>query len=130
MNGPRTVIAYRFAWCAANRLLIPDGLDVLHSCDTPMCCEPTHLRLGTQAENSLDMLERHVNAAGGEGHGLAKLTHREAYEVHQLWNACQRPMTLQQVADAYGITKSYVGNLGAGRKRTYSVERIARDLAA
>lgn len=30
---------------------IPDGLLVLHNCDNALCCNPNHLRLGTQLEN-------------------------------------------------------------------------------
>ncbi len=38
--------------------IIPDGLDVLHSCDNQPCCNPLHLRAGTAKENSLDMCIR------------------------------------------------------------------------
>lgn len=34
---------------------IPDGMSVLHHCDNPPCCEPTHLFLGTQSDNMNDM---------------------------------------------------------------------------
>lgn len=35
------------------------GLDVLHSCDVKLCCNPAHLRYGNPSENMRDKLERH-----------------------------------------------------------------------
>lgn len=37
---------------------IPLGLVVRHRCDTPLCCNPSHLELGTMADNTADMLQR------------------------------------------------------------------------
>ena len=37
---------------------IPDGMLVLHSCDTPACVNPDHLHLGDQADNMIEASER------------------------------------------------------------------------
>lgn len=37
---------------------IPPGMVVMHTCDNPPCCNPSHLRLGTQRDNVLDMVAK------------------------------------------------------------------------
>ncbi len=54
---------------------IPQGLWVLHRCDTPLCCNPAHLFLGTCQDNVTDMIQKgRKNAPRGERNGRAKLT--------------------------------------------------------
>lgn len=49
-------------WAYAHRLFfqtfvgeIPQGMVVMHKCDTPPCCNPNHLILGTVKDNHVDM---------------------------------------------------------------------------
>lgn len=54
-EGPE--FAHRVAWSLSRGVAAPkkqSGFYVLHHCDNPLCCRPTHLYLGTQAENGDD----------------------------------------------------------------------------
>jgi hypothetical protein len=49
--------AHRFAY--TDRVgPIPAGLDILHACDNPPCCNPAHLKPGTNADNFADMVAK------------------------------------------------------------------------
>lgn len=45
--------AHRIAWVLTHGS-IPDELDALHKCDTPLCVRPDHLFLGTHDDNMKD----------------------------------------------------------------------------
>lgn len=52
--GKRTMIAaHRAAWMLTNGP-IPEGIDVCHTCDVRLCCNPKHLWLGTAKDNMAD----------------------------------------------------------------------------
>lgn len=56
-DGQRMVSVHRYVWSALNGP-VPDGLMVMHSCDVRDCARPSHLSLGTAAENLRQMTER------------------------------------------------------------------------
>jgi hypothetical protein len=51
------ISTHRLAWLLAYGP-IPEGLFVLHHCDTPPCCRPDHLWLGTALDNMRDMIAK------------------------------------------------------------------------
>ena len=53
LNGKREQLAHRVSWIVTYDA-IPNHLFVLHHCDNPPCCRPSHLFLGTQAQNMQD----------------------------------------------------------------------------
>ena len=53
--------------------VIPNGLDVLHTCNTKLCINPNHLYLGTDTENGADRVRDGISVKGSKA-GQAKLT--------------------------------------------------------
>lgn len=56
----RNELAHRISWLLANGGIpdVPDadsrGACILHSCDTPLCCNPAHLFVGSHQKNMAD----------------------------------------------------------------------------
>lgn len=63
----------------------PTDRCVMHACDNPSCCNPTHLSLGTVGDNNAD---RHVKGRSrggshvGENNPQAKITPMMAREIY------------------------------------------------
>lgn len=85
----------------------PSDIVVRHKCDVRNCIEPTHLELGTYAENTADMIER-----GRHGRPAAKITQEDADDIRLYVSAGH---TYQQAADRWGITRAYVGHIVRGK---------------
>lgn len=80
---------------------VPAGKCVLHSCDNPPCCNPAHLRVGTQAENIADRGARGRTRVGeGERHHSAKLTVAGVKELRRLYAG---GTAIKALSDRFGV---------------------------
>lgn len=78
-----------------------DTRDVMHSCDTPACVNPEHLKLGTRKENMQDAKQK-MRMRVGELHGRAKLTN-EQVEFARTAKGLQR-----EIAEILGVTQGHI----------------------
>lgn len=97
------------------------GTCVLHRCDNRKCVRPSHLFLGTQAENLADMDakgRRKTVASLGEAQGNAKLTDEKVREIRRRAAAGERH---RDIAGDVGVNRSTVSSV-AGRRSWAHVE--------
>ena len=110
IRGKRWLV-HRLAWTEANGP-IPGGLQVMHLCNNPACHEPAHLQVGTAKDNSGYMVKCGRSQKGkpcpskDRGKGSSKLT--EEQKTYALARLLTGKETQQQVADAFGVSKSTI----------------------
>ena len=107
-----TIMGYgRFVGCGASTMAhraawiiyvgpIPDGISVLHRCDTPECVNPLHLFLGTYTDNVRDAIKkgRFKFPPFGEAHHSSKVTIQDVITIRN------DPRSIPEIAREYGLT--------------------------
>jgi HNH endonuclease len=101
--------AHRLVWTLTHGE-IPSGMVVCHRCDNPPCCNPSHLFLGTDADNLKDARDkgRLIVSRPGETNGWAKLN---ADQVRELRRLRASGWTLARLAAKYQIAFQTVSNI-------------------
>jgi hypothetical protein len=108
LNG-RMRQAHRVAWFL--HYGEPGQAIVRHRCHNRACVNPTHLEIGTQAENIADMVSAGRQAKGC-GHGQAKLNDSKAREV-KAW--LHHGYSQRSIARAYGVSVSAINQINTGK---------------
>jgi hypothetical protein len=110
-RGDGTAKAHRVAY-QLYKGDIPQGMNVLHSCDLPCCVNPAHLRLGTLSDNSQDCVARgrhKIPDNRGERATWAKLNVEKVEQIKK------REMAGTAYARLYGVSKSTIYQIWSGR---------------
>lgn len=107
-SGGYPVTWYKGAIAYAHRIVAgaEPGEVVLHTCDHPLCVNPDHLKIGTHADNSADMVAKNRQAKG-EQCGNSKLTELQVRNIKVLKGV----MSSRKVANAFGISATNVKDI-------------------
>lgn len=114
----KTALVHRVMFQIFAGETIPDGLVVRHTCDNPRCCNPSHLEVGTHADNVADRVARKRSAIGSQN-GRAKLTEDDARAIFR------DKRVSSEIAMEYGVDPSVVRQI----KTRHTWRRATADLA-
>jgi hypothetical protein len=89
---------------------IPKGMQVLHKCDNTSCVNPKHLFLGTNDDNTVDMVQKDRQAKG-EDSARAKLTEDQVREIKK---RLAGPETATNIARDYPVSRKAVSLIKIG----------------
>lgn len=126
--GGSQVRAHRLSWTLYLGP-IPDGAQVLHSCDNPPCVNPSHLFLGTHADNMADMVAKGRQATGdrngsrlhpervarGGRQGASKLNDESVMDIRRL---ASTGVAQDVLAAVYQVTRANI--LAILKRKTWS----------
>jgi hypothetical protein len=106
VGGRKVIGAHKYAYLISKGP-VADGLQVMHSCDTPRCVNPAHLSLGTKEDNAQDMSRK----GRGRKDGGYKLTLEQVREI----KAARGKESSGVLAKRFGVVQSYIFGIWAGR---------------
>lgn len=86
--------------------IIPKGMSVCHTCDTPSCCNPAHLWVGTHQDNMQDAVKK--------GRKVKRVDFKKAQMIRELY--ATRKHTQQEIAAIFGVHNSLISLIVNGKR--------------
>lgn len=111
LDGKNT-LASHYAWKRATGKEVPEGMNVLHTCDDPRCVSPDHLFLGSHLEN---MKDKKAKNRVFRPSGLLNIKSRVTAAMCSKITAFLREGKSQQsVADIVGVSQQTISQISRG----------------
>lgn len=92
---------------------IPNGMCVLHKCDNPSCCNPEHLWIGTNKENTQDCVKKGRFCNGHlRSKASGKLTEDQVIEIREMH---KNGINKKEITEKFGISIHHLNGILAYR---------------
>jgi len=95
---------------------IPKNMCVLHKCDNPSCCNPKHLFLGTNKDNTEDMFIKKRDGLGnqkGSNNNHSKLSEEQVKKIRFMYRT--KLATQYQLSDIFGVSNRNISRIVNGK---------------
>lgn len=112
-NKRKTIGAHVFAYELANGP-VPDGLEIMHRCDTPLCVRPDHLMVGTHLLNVQDAAAKGKYRVSRPS--KQKLSATQVQDIRSLVASGEKQI---RVAERFGVSEGYISRIMRGTLRQY-----------
>jgi len=103
----QSVLAHRLSY-QMHRGDIPESQLVRHRCDNRCCVNPSHLEIGSYADNSADMVKRGRATKGNPMGSRRKLSEPDVIAIRV---AGSTPERHRDIATRFGISKAQVSKI-------------------
>lgn len=98
---------HRFAYALKNGVTGMNGFEVMHTCDNRPCCNPKHLKLGTQLDNIRDAVSKgRMRPVHGSKHRSAKLTESDVEQLIIKFRGVtekERSLEIKKTSTRFGV---------------------------
>ena len=84
-----------------------ESLNVNHKCDNPVCCNPYHLYVGTQADNNTDVIKRHRYDMRRCGHPLFT----DVGTIQEIRQLHSQKVSMREIAKRYNCSSIPISNI-------------------
>jgi hypothetical protein len=106
-------MAHRFSYMLAYGQITPNDV-VMHSCDNPICVNPSHLKIGTTLDNVKDRDRK------GRLCSILKPS-----DIPDIRDSLRRGICAAEIAAVYGVKPATIQNIAAGRTWAWVPETLA-----